>query len=70
MYEVTYVLSTGIIVRRTDCAKAALEALDLLNAGGGWVLRKVVTRISRAITLTELQFCSRSGTDDPQALAW
>jgi hypothetical protein len=59
MYAITYTLFTGTVLHRAASAKAALEAMDMLKAGGGVVLKITVTRTGQAISVAELQLLAR-----------
>lgn len=59
MYAITYTLFTGTVRHRAASAKAALEAMDMLKAGGGVVLKITVTRTGQVISLAELQLLAR-----------
>jgi hypothetical protein len=59
MYAITYTLFTGTVLHRAASAKAALEAMDMLKAGGGVVQKITVTRTGQAISVPELQLLAR-----------
>jgi hypothetical protein len=63
MYAIHYTLFTGTILHRAKSAKAAIEAMDMLKAGGGVVLKIVVTQTGEAISLPELQLLARREGD-------
>ena len=64
MFAITYTLFTGTILHRARSAKAAIEAMDMLRAGGGVVLKIVVTRTGQEISVVELQLLARREGDD------
>jgi|EndMetStandDraft_4_1072995.scaffolds.fasta_scaffold1665351_1 hypothetical protein len=59
MYAITYTLFTGTVLHRAASAKAALEAMDMLKAGGGVVQKITVTRTGQVISVPELQLLAR-----------
>lgn len=59
MYAITYTLFTGTVLHRAASAKAALDAMDMLQEGGAVVLKITVTRTGKGITLAELQLLAR-----------
>jgi hypothetical protein len=63
MYAITYTLFTGTILHRARSAKAAIDAMDMLKAGGGVILKVVVTRTGREISVPELQRLARKEGD-------
>jgi hypothetical protein len=62
MFAITYTLFTGSVLHRAASAKAALDAMDMLKAGGGVVLKIVTTRNGKEISLAELQLLARQET--------
>jgi hypothetical protein len=59
MYAITYTLSSGTVLHRSRSAADAIEAMELLQSGGGVVLKIVVTRTGKEISVAELQLLAR-----------
>lgn len=55
LYAISYRLILGTTVHRAISAKAALEALNLIQGGGGTVVKIVVTRTGDEISIKELR---------------
>jgi len=55
MYAISYVLQLGMVVHRARSAKAAIEAVDLLRAGGATVLKIVITRNGKEVSVARLR---------------
>jgi hypothetical protein len=59
MYAITYTLSSGTVLHRSKSAADAIEAMELLQSGGGVVLKIVVTRTGEELSVAELQLLAR-----------
>jgi hypothetical protein len=59
MYAITYTLSSGTVLHRSKSAADAIEAMELLRSGGGVVLKIVVTRTGKELSVAELQLLAR-----------
>ena len=59
MFAITYSLSTGTVLHRSKSAADALEAMKLLQSGGGVVLKILVTRTGEELSVAELQLMAR-----------
>ena len=54
LYAISYILQTGTVTHRARSAKAALEAMALLKNGGATVVKIIVTRTHREISVADL----------------
>jgi hypothetical protein len=59
MFAITYTLFTGTVLHRAASAKAALDAMAMLKAGGAVVLKIVSTRNGKEVSVAELQLLAR-----------
>jgi hypothetical protein len=55
LYAISYILQTGTVIHRARSATAALEAMDLLKAGGAAVIRVVATKSGNEVSVAELR---------------
>ena len=60
MFAITYTLLTGTVLHRARTARDALEAMDMLKAGGAVVLKITRTATGKELSIVELQLLARA----------
>lgn len=67
MYVISYLLQTGTVIHRASSATAALEATRLLKASGATVVRIIITRTKKEVSVAELRLLAADESVEEEA---